>query len=53
MHDRLNAWNLQEYKEAEINRLTLELKQTMDLYNAACKEALLAKQKVVNFPKES
>ncbi|XP_042387638.1 U-box domain-containing protein 35-like [Zingiber officinale] len=38
-------WNLQEYQEAEINRLKLELKQTMDMYNAACKEALLSKQK--------
>lgn len=32
--------------EAEMKRLKLELKQTMDMYNTACKEALSAKQKV-------
>ncbi|KAL3500805.1 hypothetical protein ACH5RR_039898 [Cinchona calisaya] len=31
--------------EAEMKRLRLELKQTMDMYNTACKEALSAKQK--------
>ncbi|KAL2896555.1 U-box domain-containing protein 35 [Bienertia sinuspersici] len=31
--------------ESEMRRLRLELKQTMDMYNAACKEALTAKQK--------
>ncbi|OMO53245.1 hypothetical protein CCACVL1_28776 [Corchorus capsularis] len=31
--------------EAEMRRLRQELKQTMDLYSAACKEALSAKQK--------
>ncbi|XVF35307.1 hypothetical protein REPUB_Repub18cG0134200 [Reevesia pubescens] len=31
--------------EAEMRRLKLELKQTMDMYNTACKEALTAKQK--------
>ncbi|RWW69989.1 hypothetical protein BHE74_00022360 [Ensete ventricosum] len=31
--------------EAEIKRLRLELKQTMDMYSTACKEALTAKQK--------
>ncbi|XP_057248587.1 U-box domain-containing protein 35 [Beta vulgaris subsp. vulgaris] len=31
--------------ETEMRRLRLELKQTMDMYNAACKEALNAKQK--------
>ncbi|GLT28657.1 hypothetical protein SLA2020_035720 [Shorea laevis] len=31
--------------EAEMRRLKLELKQTMDMYSAACKEALTAKQK--------
>ncbi|KAG6503741.1 hypothetical protein ZIOFF_036065 [Zingiber officinale] len=39
------ASDASEYQEAEINRLKLELKQTMDMYNAACKEALLSKQK--------
>ncbi|WCJ20046.1 protein kinase family protein [Euphorbia peplus] len=31
--------------EAEMRRLRLELKQTMDMYNSACKEAKSAKQK--------
>ncbi|KAK4853696.1 hypothetical protein QYF36_013115 [Acer negundo] len=31
--------------EAEMRRLRLELKQTMEMYSAACKEALTAKQK--------
>ncbi|XP_010252203.1 PREDICTED: U-box domain-containing protein 35-like isoform X2 [Nelumbo nucifera] len=31
--------------EAEMRRLKLELKQTMDMYSTACKEALTAKQK--------
>ncbi|GAV59746.1 Pkinase domain-containing protein/Usp domain-containing protein [Cephalotus follicularis] len=31
--------------EAEMRRLKLELKQTMDMYSSACKEALIAKQK--------
>uniref|UniRef100_N1R514 RING-type E3 ubiquitin transferase n=1 Tax=Aegilops tauschii TaxID=37682 RepID=N1R514_AEGTA len=31
--------------EAEMRRLRLELKQTMDMYSTACKEALTAKQK--------
>ncbi|XP_027182390.1 U-box domain-containing protein 35 [Coffea eugenioides] len=31
--------------EAEMNRLKLELKQTLEMYNTACKEALSAKQK--------
>ncbi|XP_044976227.1 U-box domain-containing protein 35-like [Hordeum vulgare subsp. vulgare] len=31
--------------EAEMRRLKLELKQTMDMYNAACKEAISAKQR--------
>ncbi|KAJ4844512.1 hypothetical protein Tsubulata_006354 [Turnera subulata] len=31
--------------ESEMRRLKLELKQTMDLYNAACREALTANQK--------
>ncbi|GLU21878.1 hypothetical protein SLE2022_379900 [Rubroshorea leprosula] len=33
--------------EAEMRRLKLELKQTMELYSTACKEALQAKQKTV------
>ncbi|KAL9661825.1 hypothetical protein QQ045_026653 [Rhodiola kirilowii] len=31
--------------EAEMRRLKMELKQTMDMYSSACKEALTAKQK--------
>lgn len=37
---------MQEDVEAEMRRLKLELKQTMDMYSSACKEALSAKQKV-------
>ncbi|CAI0409995.1 unnamed protein product [Linum tenue] len=33
--------------EAEMKRLRLELKQTMELYNTACKEAVAAKQRAV------
>lgn len=36
----------QEEVEAEMRRLKLELKQTMDMYSTACREALTAKQKV-------
>jgi len=34
-----------EEVEAEMRRLKLELKQTMEMYSTACKEALTAKQK--------
>ncbi|XP_062098004.1 U-box domain-containing protein 35 [Humulus lupulus] len=33
--------------EAEMKRLKLELKQTMEMYSTACKEALSAKQKAI------
>ncbi|KQK01066.1 U-box domain-containing protein 35 [Brachypodium distachyon] len=36
-----------EDMEAEMRRLKLELKQTMDMYSTACKEALTAKQKAM------
>ncbi|KAG8051531.1 hypothetical protein GUJ93_ZPchr0001g32746 [Zizania palustris] len=36
---------LQREVEAEMRRLRLELKQTMDMYNAACREAINAKQR--------
>ncbi|KAI3981989.1 hypothetical protein MKX01_018895 [Papaver californicum] len=36
--------NMEEV-EAEMRRLKLELKQTMDMYSSACKEVLSAKQK--------
>ncbi|MCL7027925.1 hypothetical protein MKW94_023515 [Papaver nudicaule] len=38
--------NMEEV-EAEMRRLKLELKQTMDMYSSACKEALSAKQKAM------
>ncbi|XP_073116920.1 U-box domain-containing protein 52 isoform X2 [Elaeis guineensis] len=33
--------------EAEMKRLRLELKQTMEMYNTACREAITAKQKAM------
>ncbi|KAM4102390.1 hypothetical protein ACB094_05G219400 [Castanea mollissima] len=41
------SWSSQNLDdvEAEMRKLKLELKQTMDMYNTACKEALTAKQK--------
>ncbi|XP_020102437.1 U-box domain-containing protein 51-like [Ananas comosus] len=39
--------NMQEDIEAEMKRLRLELKQTMDMYSTACREALVAKQKAM------
>ena len=48
----IDTWNLilygklQEDVETEMRRLKLELKQTMEMYSTACKEALTAKQKV-------
>ncbi|XP_038886009.1 U-box domain-containing protein 35-like isoform X3 [Benincasa hispida] len=36
-----------EEVEAEMRRLKLELKQTMEMYSTACKEALTAKQKAI------
>lgn len=42
----LNVLKVQDEVEAEMRRLKLELKQTMDMYSTACKEALSAKQKV-------
>ncbi|CAN6464523.1 unnamed protein product [Victoria cruziana] len=43
------SWSSQtgEDLEAEMRRLKLELKQTMDLYSNACKEAISAKQKAI------
>ena len=35
--------------EAEMKRLKLELKQTMNMYSNACKEAITAKQQVMLF----
>ena len=44
--DELLYDGVQEDVEAEMRRLKLELKQTMEMYSTACKEALTAKQKV-------
>ncbi|EOY26252.1 Kinase protein with adenine nucleotide alpha hydrolases-like domain, putative isoform 1 [Theobroma cacao] len=41
-----SSQNLEEV-EAEMRRLRLELKQTMDLYSNACREALSAKQQAM------
>ncbi|CAL9164409.1 unnamed protein product, partial [Musa hybrid cultivar] len=38
---------MSEEVKAEMNRLKLELKQTMDMYSTACREALTAKQKAM------
>ncbi|XP_048329704.1 U-box domain-containing protein 35 [Ziziphus jujuba] len=45
--DSGKSWSSQNMDEveAEMRRLRLELKQTMDMYSTACKEALTAKQK--------
>lgn len=43
---------LQKDLEAEMKRLKLELKQTMDMYNTACKEAVSAKQMVFSVRKK-
>lgn len=42
-----HSMTLQDDIEAEMRRLKLELKQTMDMYSTACKEALTAKQKAI------
>ncbi|KAI0518885.1 hypothetical protein KFK09_006322 [Dendrobium nobile] len=44
-----NSWSSQTMDdvETEMKRLRLELRQTMDMYNAACKEALISKQKAL------
>ena len=39
----------QDDVEAEMKRLRLELKQTMDMYSTACKEALSARQQVTKY----
>ncbi|KAG1332012.1 U-box domain-containing protein 52 [Cocos nucifera] len=43
------SWSSQtmEDVEAEMKRLRLELKQTMEMYNTACREAITAKQKAM------
>ncbi|KAH7671653.1 Non-specific serine/threonine protein kinase protein, partial [Dioscorea alata] len=46
-HDNSHTQSMVEDIEAEMKRLRLELKQTMDMYSTACKEALTAKQKAM------
>ncbi|KAH7671652.1 Non-specific serine/threonine protein kinase protein [Dioscorea alata] len=45
-HDNSHTQSMEDI-EAEMKRLRLELKQTMDMYSTACKEALTAKQKAM------
>ncbi|KAK9946742.1 hypothetical protein M0R45_012189 [Rubus argutus] len=47
--DRLSSASqpMMEDVEAEMRRLKLELKQTIEMYSTACKEALTAKQKAI------
>ncbi|XP_057521507.1 U-box domain-containing protein 52-like [Amaranthus tricolor] len=44
-HSGFSSSSNTEDFETEMRRLRQELKQTMEMYNAACKEAILAKQK--------
>ncbi|CAN1262746.1 U-box domain-containing protein 52 [Linum perenne] len=43
--DFSTASDIEDDAESEVRRLKLELKQTMEMYNNACKEALTAKSK--------
>ncbi|KAK4277066.1 hypothetical protein QN277_015121 [Acacia crassicarpa] len=45
--DGLSSSSGMDDVEAEMRRLKMELKQTMEMYSTACKEALSAKQKAV------
>ncbi|CAI9094839.1 OLC1v1030645C1 [Oldenlandia corymbosa var. corymbosa] len=45
--DSLSSLQAADDTEAEMKRLKLELKQTMEMYSTACKEALTAKQKAL------
>ncbi|KAL0885152.1 hypothetical protein Bca101_009134 [Brassica carinata] len=40
---RLSTWSLQDDLEAEMRRLRMELRYTMEMYSTACKEAITAK----------
>ncbi|KAL6970648.1 non-specific serine,threonine protein kinase [Sarracenia purpurea var. burkii] len=46
--DKSSSSQTMEDVEAEMRKLKLELKQTMDMYSTACKEALTAKQKATD-----
>ena len=53
LHVSRTSLNFQDEVEAEMMRLKQELKQTMEMYSTACKEALTAKQKVMSCGFES
>lgn len=40
-------FKLQGLTDEDTRRLTVELQRTMDMYHAACKEAIMAKQTVL------
>jgi len=42
----MSSLKSQDELEAEMRRLKLELKQTMEMYSTACEEAITANQKV-------
>ncbi|CAN8284134.1 unnamed protein product [Cochlearia groenlandica] len=44
-NERLSSASAMDDVESEMRRLKLELKQTMEMYSTACKEALTAKQR--------
>lgn len=44
---------LKEELEAEMSRLRLEIKKTMDLYKSICEQAAVAKQQVSTIKKNS
>ncbi|KAL1190483.1 U-box domain-containing protein 35 [Cardamine amara subsp. amara] len=48
-----SAWSIhsQDEVEAEMRRLKMELKYTMDMYSTACKEAIAAKRKTTELHK--
>ncbi|CAI0628023.1 unnamed protein product [Linum tenue] len=48
--DERCSWDSEDY-ERQMKRLETELKQTMDMYHAACKEALAAKRKAMEVEK--
>ncbi|CAI0387192.1 unnamed protein product [Linum tenue] len=48
--DDRSSWEQEDY-ERQMKRLETELKQTMDMYHAACKEALAAKRKAMEVEK--
>ncbi|CAN1185757.1 hypothetical protein LINPERHAP2_LOCUS37756 [Linum perenne] len=48
--DNHSSWDSSDY-ERQLRRLKTELKHTMEMYHAACKEAIAAKRKVVEVEK--